>query len=71
MGRGKKYHTDEERRAANNEKVKRFYWANKEECDRKARERYWKKKLEDVPSNGHDTEIQETKQVIEHINEQQ
>lgn len=46
MGRHKKYKTDEERKAANNEKVKRFYWANKEECDRKARERYHRKKFE-------------------------
>jgi hypothetical protein len=45
MGRRRKYFTDEEKKEANRAKVLRYYWNNKEECDRKARERYLAKKL--------------------------
>ena len=43
MGRIKKYHTEEERKEANRQKAKRYYWKNKEKVDAKAKERYWQK----------------------------
>lgn len=46
MGRRRKYHTDEERQHANNEKVKQFYWRNKDLLDAKAKAYYWRKKIE-------------------------
>lgn len=48
MGRRRKYNTDEERRMANNQKVKNFYWRNKEKCDVEAKLRYWENKLSEV-----------------------
>jgi len=45
MGRRKKYFSDEERKIANNEKVKQFYWRNKDELDIKAKTYYWRKKI--------------------------
>ena len=45
MGRRRKYFTDLEKKEANRAKVLRYYWNNKDECDRKARERYMAKKL--------------------------
>ena len=45
MGRRRKYFSVEEQKQANREKVSRYYWNNKEECDKKARERYFTKKL--------------------------
>jgi hypothetical protein len=55
MGRQKKYNTDAERKAANNEKVKAFYWDNKKKLDLDASIRYWSKKIETLQSNGIDT----------------
>jgi hypothetical protein len=45
MGRRKKYITEEEKREANNQKVKDFYWRNKRRLDLEASLRYWRKKL--------------------------
>ena len=45
MGRRKKYITEEQKKTANNEKVKDFYWHNKEIMDLKAKAYYWKKKI--------------------------
>lgn len=44
MGRTKKYTTPEERKQAQLEASKKFYWLNKEQEDEKARERYRKNK---------------------------
>ena len=44
MGRLKKYHTDEERKDANRQKSKRYYWKNKEKVDAKNKKRYHEKK---------------------------
>ena len=44
MGRKRKYNTPEEKKAADKEKALRYYWANKEICDKRARERYWMRK---------------------------
>jgi hypothetical protein len=52
MGRRKKYFNEEEKKEANRAKVLRYYWNNKEECDRKARERYLAKKLVSFNKNG-------------------
>ena len=46
MGRKKKYNTEEEKRDATNETWMRYYERNKEKRRKQARERYWKKKLE-------------------------
>ena len=43
MGRLKKYNTEEEKRQANKEACKKYYWKNKEAMDSKARNRYQKK----------------------------
>ncbi len=45
MGRRKKYFSDDERKIVNNEKVKQFYWRNKERLDTKAKTYYWRKKI--------------------------
>ena len=45
MGRRKRYFSDEERKIANNEKVKQFYWRNKDKLDNKAKAYYWRKKI--------------------------
>ena len=45
MGRKRKYFNEEEKRLANLEKALRYYHSNKDDCDRRARERYWKKKV--------------------------
>ena len=63
MGRRKKYLNDIEKKAAANERVKRFYWAHKEECDRKARERYLRKKLA-ARFNAEETIQEEVEQVM-------
>ena len=44
MGRRKIYQTDEEKRKASAEKALRYYWRNKELCDKRAKEHYWKNK---------------------------
>lgn len=43
MGRIKKYLTKEAKLESRNIASKKFYWANKEKCDKEARERYQKK----------------------------
>jgi len=52
MGRRKKYFSDIEKKEANNNKVKEFYWKNKESLDRKARAYYWRKKIENLIKDG-------------------
>ena len=52
MGRRRKYFTDEERQQANNEKVKQFYWRNKDKLDEKAKAYYWRKKIETLMREG-------------------
>lgn len=52
MGRRRKYFNDEERKIANNEKVKQFYWRNKDKLDNKAKTYYWRKKLQDTLQSG-------------------
>ena len=61
MGRKLKYKTPEEKKEANNQKVKVFYWKNKRRLDLEANIRYWKKKL--TP----DTELPE--ELLNKINE--
>lgn len=52
MGRRKIYFSDVEKRMANNEKVKKFYWRNKEKLDNAAKVYYWKKKIKKYLSEG-------------------
>ena len=61
MGRRKKYNTDEERQKANNEKVKQFYWRNKELLDAKAKAYYWRKKIEALMKVGKTDEAEAVK----------
>ena len=58
MGRRRKYFNDEERKVANNEKVKQFYWKNKDSLDMKAKTYYWKKKILDVIVSGNTEEAE-------------
>lgn len=51
MGRRKKYVTEEQRKEANNIKVKNFYWQNKSSLDDKARAYYWRKKIQNMRLN--------------------
>jgi hypothetical protein len=44
MGRKKLNRTKEELKEQSNIRSKRYYQRNKEECDRKRMERYWKQK---------------------------
>ena len=48
MGRKRKYNSIEDQKEANKVKATRYYWAHKEACDRKAKERYWINKIGDV-----------------------
>jgi hypothetical protein len=52
MGRRRKYFTEEDRQKANNEKVKQFYWRNKDKLDEKAKAYYWRKKIENLIKEG-------------------
>ena len=52
MGRRRKYFSEEERQNANNEKVKQFYWRNKDTLDKKAKAYYWKKKIDSLTEKG-------------------
>lgn len=78
MGRRRKYFNEEEKKEANRAKVLRYYWNNKEECDRKARERYMAKKLANFNNNGtsgsaaipEETQLQTTEEQPQ-INDQQ
>jgi len=62
MGRRRKYFTEEEKQQANNEKVKQFYWRNKENLDGKAKAYYWRKKIEKLIEDGKTEEIESVKQ---------
>ncbi len=62
MGRRKKYFTEEEKQHANNEKVKQFYWRNKENLDGKAKAYYWRKKIQDLIDSGKLDDIEKIKQ---------
>ena len=46
MGRLKKYNTEEERKEANRQKAKRYYWKNKEKVDAKNKARYRRQKMD-------------------------
>ena len=59
MGRRKRYFSDEERKIANNEKVKQFYWRNKDRLDVKAKSYYWRKKLTDAMVSGSADEVED------------
>ena len=61
MGRKRKYFNDTEKKEADKEKALRYYWANKEICDTRARERYWKRKT----GNTNITSSVEPEKVIE------
>lgn len=52
MGRKKKYFTDEEKRKANNDKVKSFYRKNKSVLDAKSRANYWRNKIKKCIKDG-------------------
>jgi len=52
MGRRRKYHTSEDRQKANNEKVKQFYWRNKDTLDKKAKAYYWRRKISNLIDTG-------------------
>jgi hypothetical protein len=62
MGRRRKYFSDIERRDANNEKVKQFYWRNKNKLDGKAKAYYWKKKIINALEKGYIMEADSIKQ---------
>lgn len=68
MGRRKKYFSEEEKRLANKNKVFKYYWNNKEACDKKARERYWRKKLGTFPESPNEinNDTEGKKEVIRH-----
>ena len=51
MGRLKKYKTEEDRKEANRQKAKRYYWRNKEKIDAKNKERYRRKRI-NLPLSG-------------------
>ena len=72
MGRRKKYFNDEERKIANNEKVKQFYWRNKDKLDNKAKAYYWRKKIADTLVSGskEDAEAIKQKAIAKGIDEQ-
>lgn len=44
MGRRKKYFTESEKKEANRQKVKEYYYRNKAQLDARAKEYYWLKK---------------------------
>ena len=44
MGRRKKYFTESEKKEANRQKVKEYYYRNKAQLDERAKEYYWLKK---------------------------
>lgn len=58
MGRRRKYLNDEERQQANNEKVKQFYWRNKDALDEKAKAYYWRKKIQKLIEAGKESEVE-------------
>lgn len=58
MGRRRKYFSDIEKKEANNNKVKEFYWKNKDRLDDKARTYYWRKKIQALLKTG-DTDAAE------------
>jgi hypothetical protein len=62
MGRRRKYHTEDDRQKANNEKVKQFYWRNKDKLDEKAKAYYWRKKIQVLINSG---SLQEAEKVKE------
>lgn len=72
MGRRKKYFNDEERKIANNEKVKQFYWRNKDKLDNKAKAYYWRKKIANslVSGRREDAEAIKQKAISKGIDEQ-
>jgi len=72
MGRRKKYFNDAERKIANNEKVKQFYWRNKDRLDVKAKAYYWKKKILNALASGNTdaAEIIKQKAIQKGIEEQ-
>lgn len=72
MGRRKKYFNDEERKIANNEKVKQFYWRNKDKLDNKAKVYYWRKKIANSLTSGSkdDAEVIKQKAIQNGIDEQ-
>lgn len=62
MGRRKRYFSEEERKIANNEKVKQFYWRNKDKLDNKAKAYYWRKKIANSLALGNKEEAEIIKQ---------
>lgn len=72
MGRRRKYFNDEERKIANNEKVKQFYWKNKERLDMKAKSYYWRKKITNslISGSKEEAEIIKQKAIQKGIDEQ-
>lgn len=62
MGRRRKYFSDEERKIANNNKVKQFYWRNKNSLDGKAKAYYWRKKIKELIDSGKFEEIEKIKE---------
>lgn len=72
MGRRKRYFSDEERKIANNEKVKQFYWRNKTKLDNNAKAYYWRKKIANslVSGSKEDAEIIKQKAIQKGIDEQ-
>ena len=44
MGRRKKYFTESEKKEANRQKVKEYYYRNKAQLDERAKDYYWLKK---------------------------
>lgn len=71
MGRRKKYFSESERKVANNEKVKQFYWRNKERLDMKAKAYYWRKKIANSLASGSkdDAEVIKQKAIQKGIDE--
>ena len=71
MGRRKLYISDEEKKQANREKAMKFYWKNKEECDKRARDRYWERKLSYKKSEEQkDEKLQEPQEIINEEHQQ-
>ena len=68
MGRHRKYITPEDKKKADAEKALRYYWRNKEACDKRAKDSYWKKKTGNVQvTSSIDPQDQMVSNIIESI----